>query len=164
MSADQHNDHVHDQQEEEMKNQDKSSGGDDDITKKVLDIVTEMYEDATAQKKSNKDMFDKITAMIGTLEGNLMTLDNRITRVESTSGSIDATFKKLNVEVSAKLLAVQSTNEELKSKFDNLYRIIDGLSNSLSLVLRRLDGVISTQSRLNNLISGIRNLIIDSGF
>lgn len=149
MSADQHTDPARDQQEAARNNQD-GSHNDDDYNNMLLGLLTQLCNEVSDQKDANNAMFGQLQEKLDNLEKNTLALNK--------------SFNDLYVEVSAKLVAVQSTNEELKTKIDNLYRTIDNLSNSLSLASRRTDGVELAQSRLNTLISGIRNLIIDSGF
>lgn len=157
MSEKQHTDSNQDQKEatgDEEKDPKTFYGID---LKQLLDILTDISNKNAEYDSAFSKIFER-------LDSNEQNQKARYEQIKAAFDRLEKKYNDLYIEVCAKLVAVQSTNEELREKVEALNRVTDDLKKELHGINNKVDDVDSSYLKLKTLMTNIKNLITESGF
>lgn len=154
MSEEQHTYSSQDQQEaaEGSHNNNNSSADRDEDINNLIDFLRDIKNTIDTLQYTSDERFNQIDERLSQLYSA-----NRRQNTE-----FNDKFAELDIKVCAQLVAVQSTNEEIKKKIEQLNQITNDLQTTLHQLSRRVDYTETSFTKVKSLLHNINILIHDS--
>lgn len=118
--------------------------------KHLVDVLTDINNKNVAYDSAFNKIYERF-------DSNEQIQKARYEQIKAAFDRLEKKYNDLYIEVCAKLVAVQSTNDELREKVDALNRVTDDLKKELHGRNNKVDDI-------KTLMTNIKNLINESGF
>lgn len=150
---------------------DNSYTNEDENGNKTLKMFEELLNRVSRLESSYNSSIEQLDSKLNSrleqfAQANALNMDNiekSFSRQQSNFLKLQDEFDKLYVNVSSKLLAVQSTNDELKEKINRTNHDVRNIIDSISDINDRLDNTEMLNRKVKRILLGVENLITESG-